>query len=357
MTSNIRREQAPSSLKLPLRSKVTQGSTSGHLDRLAASSQGPACHAAIKDGGTNTGAASLEKHSKDKDIHQSRKAVVEEKPKPQASARSVASQIHLISRDSKSKALNLACEDLQDMAARIGHDYRREKSDKRHEAVRRACVHRAAEVQARLPEDLQSLAKTAFMHVEHESLHRKYVNDETMYGDKVTDIPRTRFWVSEDGYAWDMEELARAIDSKHGIMRNPLNKHMFVPADVRFIVEHPLGKRLAALGVSQRELRQGVRPATIDKLSRLSETLLKDDEETLFVPSRRGTEAFLAYVATLPIKEQDAIHKLWVPARDSHTGMEYDASVGEALEAALANQACFHKVGDLLGQAARYLRR
>ena len=350
----MHKEQVQPGLILSLRSKITRGGGGGHHDKLAISLQGPP---RPTESDKRTGAAASERQSKDKDIRHPRKAVVAVKSKPQSSARSVASQIQAVSKDSKSKALDIACEDLEDMAERMRHQRRRDSSDKRNDAVRQACVHRAAEIQARLPSGLQLLTKNAFMHVEHERLHRKYVNDETMYGDKVSDIPRKRFWVSEDGYAWDMEELARAIVSNHGIMRNPLSKHMFVPDDVRAIVAHPLGKRLAALGISQRELRQGVRPGTIDKLARLSETLLKDDEMTLFVTSRRGTEAFLAYVATLPIKEQDAIHKLWVPAVDSHTGMGFDASVGEALEAALANRACFHKVGDLIGQAARYLRR
>ena len=350
----MHKERVQSGSILPLRPKISRGGNSGHHDKLTISSQVPPRH---MEGNKRTGAATSGKQGKNKDSHHPRKEVVVVKSKPHTSARSVANQIQAVSKDSKSKALNVACEDLEDMAERTGYQHRRDSSDKSRDAVRGACVHRAAEVQARLPNDLQTLAKSAFMHVEHERLHRQYVNDETMYGDKVPDIPRKRFWVSEDGYAWDMEELARAIDSNHGIMRNPLSKHMFVPSDVRAIVMHPLGKRLAALGVSQRELRQGVRPGTIDKLARLSETLLKDNEMTLFVPSRRGTEAFLAYVATLPLKEQDAIHELWVPAVDSHTGMGYDGSVGEALEAALANKACFHKVGDLIGQAARYLRR
>lgn len=58
------------------------------------------------------------------------------------------------------------------------------------------------------------------MHAEHEILHRKYINDETMSFDAISEIPRANFWTSEDGYAWDMEELAAAITSGKGVERN-----------------------------------------------------------------------------------------------------------------------------------------
>ena len=278
-------------------------------------------------------------------------------PKPPMSIRNLARAVSATSRDSRAKALDLVCEDFQDVAAHVCGSRSWKSPDVKHEAVRQALIERTKDVKTFLPGDLQQLIAKAFMHVEHEVLHRDYVNRETMYGDMVSEIPRTRFWVSEDGYAWDMNELARAIDSNRGVMRNPLSKHMFSPEDVRAIVQHPLGERLKALEVNQRELRRGVRAETVEMLGRLSETLLRDDEEIGFVPSRRAVEAFRAYLATLPTAEQRAIDMLWVPAMDHHTGMGFDMSIGEALEDALANRVCFHKVGDLLGQAARYLRR
>ena len=289
--------------------------------------------------------------------NQQKQTAVPTRLKPLVNVRTVADNIKASSRESRSTALNIACDDLGNLAGRIRDSRSWKSSDQRREAVRQALLQRVNELKTLLPGNLQQLAVTAFMHVEHEVLQRKYVNSQTMFGDAVSDIPRQRFWVSEDGYAWDMYELAQAITSNRGVMRNPLSKHMFTPGDVRAIVHRPLGERLAALEVNQRELRRGVRRETIEKLGKLSDTLLRDDEMTSFVPSRRAVEAFKAYAATLPAAEQKAIDMLWVPAVDTHTGMEFDMSIGEALDDALANQVCFHKVGDLLRQAARYLRR
>ncbi|KAL6718154.1 hypothetical protein ACLMJK_004241 [Lecanora helva] len=284
-------------------------------------------------------------------------APTERKTKSLPSAHTIASKLKKSYDESRSKALTVACDDLRDVAAQVQNDRNRESSDRRREAAREALRKRVRDLKPLLPSHLRPLTETAFMHAEHEFLSRKYVNDETMYMNPVSEIPRARFWVSDEGYAWDMKELAKAIESNNGVMRNPLSKVIFTEDDVRAIVHHPLGKHLAAMEISQRELRKGVRPDTIDKLGRLSETLLKDDEETGFVPSRRGLEAFKAYAATLPAAEQKAIDHLMVPARDSHTGWGFDVSIGEAIEAAMANRLCFHKLGDLLGQAAMYLRR
>ncbi|KAH7330472.1 hypothetical protein BKA65DRAFT_59293 [Rhexocercosporidium sp. MPI-PUGE-AT-0058] len=206
------------------------------------------------------------------------------------------------------------------------------------------------------PEDLQQHPATALMHVEHEELERKYINDETMYGDAVTDIPRTNFLVTEDGYAWDMDELSAALTSNKGVMRNPLSRQMFSANDIRSIVRHPLGQGLGALQMEQSRLSQGVRPSTIDKLETLSGVLLADDSEDQMA-SRQVIEEFLAYQATLPRSEQQALDELRVPARDSHTGQSFDCTIGEAVRDAQANKVCLHKTGDLIGQAAQYLRK
>jgi hypothetical protein len=108
--------------------------------------------------------------------------------------------------------------------------------------------------------------------------------------------------------------------------------------------------------LEQSQLSQGVRPATIDKLAVLSGMLLNDltDDQ---VPSRQALDDFLLYVATLPAAEQSAIDTLRVPATDSHTGQAFDCTIGEALRDGKANKICLHKTGDLIGQAARYLRQ
>ena len=221
--------------------------------------------------------------------------------------------------------------------------------------VREALGRRVKVLDAALPEGLRTEARTALMHVEHEELHREYVNDETMYKDAVSDIPRDHFWASEDGYAWDMGELAAALSANDGVMRNPMTRQMFSASDVTCIVQHPLGKGLAALQVEQSQLFRGVRPTSIDRVETLSAILLADMSVDQ-IESRRSLDEFLSYSATLPVQEQEALDRLKIPAVDSHTGQPFDCTIGEAVRDVQANRVCFHKAGDLLGQAARYLR-
>lgn len=224
------------------------------------------------------------------------------------------------------------------------------------DAVREALQKRTQALISALAVGLQQTASTAQMHAEHEILHRSYITSETMYGDAVSDIPRAKFWVTEDGYPWDMEELAQAITSNGGVMRNPLSRQLFTPNDVKAIVQHPLGKSLAALQLTQAELSKGVRPKTIEEMSKLSTTMLNDNSSDQMA-SRHVLDEFLNYVATLPDAEQKALDKLLVPARDSHTGQPYDSSIGEAVRDAQGNRVCIHKIGDFLGQAATHLRQ
>jgi hypothetical protein len=198
-----------------------------------------------------------------------------------------------------------------------------------------------------LPASLQTYPQIALMHLDHEVFHKKYVNTETMYGDDVADIPRVTFLATEDGYAWDMEELQRAIISGKGVMRNPLSKNMFTPADVQAILQHPLGKELGALQVEQKMLRKGVRPQTINEMDRVSAILL-DDMADDAMGSRKAVDEFVAYIATLPAHEQSALENLRVPARDSHTGQAFDGSISDTIRAAKGNQICFHKAGESL---------
>jgi hypothetical protein len=224
------------------------------------------------------------------------------------------------------------------------------------DSVRESLAKRVRALTASLPENLQHYASSALMHVEHEVLQRTYVCDETMLGDPISEVPRAHFWVSEDGYAWDMEELAQALASNGGVMRNPLSKKMFTSSDIRAIVQHPLGSRLAALRVEQSKLSKGVRTDTISRLEKLSAVFLADMSEDQLT-SRHALEEFSAYLATLPQSEQNALDKLRVPAHDSHTGQPFDTSIGEAVRDAQGNKVCVHKTGDLLAQAARHLRQ
>ncbi|KAF2461824.1 hypothetical protein BDY21DRAFT_1605 [Lineolata rhizophorae] len=266
---------------------------------------------------------------------------------PPRSARAVARDMESTQR----QALEIGTEDLV-----MTVWWMRSEGDVSNDIVREALSRRIRVLEAALPETLGHIPKTALMHVEHEELGRSYVNDETMYGDPVAAIPRESFWVSEDGFAWDMGELALALSTNSGVMRNPLSREMFSVGDVRAIISHPLGKRLAALQVEQSKLSQGVRPATTDMLEQLSAALLADQSSDQLA-SRHAIDAFSSYIATLPPAEQNAIERLRVPATDSFTGQAFDCTIGDAVRDARANKVCLHKTGDLIGQAARYLRR
>ncbi|KAF2838189.1 hypothetical protein M501DRAFT_1011807 [Patellaria atrata CBS 101060] len=224
------------------------------------------------------------------------------------------------------------------------------------EDIRDGLMKRVQAISAALPSDLEHYGSKALMHVEHEVLRRSYVNEETMYGDAVQDIPRSNFWVSEDGYAWDMEELAQAIRVNNGVMRQPLSKQLFTPNDVSAIVQHPLGRNLAALKLEQEKLSQGVRAKTVDEIETLAKVLLADMTETQ-VESRYAIDTFLVYIATLPLKEQETLNALRIPATDSHTGQAFDTSIGESIRDAKGNRTCLHKTGDLLQQASKFLRQ
>ena len=58
----------------------------------------------------------------------------------------------------------------------------------------------------------------------------------------------------------------------------------------------------------------------------------------------------------LPGGEQKAIDNLNLPAKDSHEGMAFDVTIGEAVRDLEGNTICSHKAGDLLSQAVKFLR-
>ena len=254
---------------------------------------------------------------------------------------------------SPSRAVELAIADLEEFALWLRSPAQPSPIDD--DALREAFLGRIQIIATALPERLKRLPKVALMHAEHEIVRRKYVNDETMYGDEVKDIPRDNFLVTDDGYAWDMEELSQAITSGGGVMRNPLSKQMFTPTDIRTIVQHPLGANLQALSLKQSKLSRGFRPKTIEEMEKMADILLADMSDDQMA-SRQAVDAFLAYAATLPEQEQKALEGLRVPAKDTHTGQAFDCTITEAVLDAQGNRVCFHKTGDFIRQAAAYLK-
>ncbi len=75
----------------------------------------------------------------------------------------------------------------------------------------------------------------------------------------------------------------------------------------------------------------GVRPKTIEELDKLSKVLVEDITEDQ-MPSHLAVEVFVLYLATLPSSEQKAVEELKVPAKDSHTGIELDTTIDEAVK-------------------------
>lgn len=287
------------------------------------------------------------------------------RPRPLASIKAVTDAIQAQGDKVTKAGVDLAVEDLKKLAMSPkktadgqGQSRKRKNNSTRQDddEIRKALLVRVKALKAMLHKSLQPVADLAMMHAEHEFLSRTYVNSETMVsGDPISDIPRANFWSSEDGYAWDMEELAGAIKAGKGVMRNPLSKQMFTRADIRAIIQHPLGKGLKALQVEQNKLKLGVRPQTIAELDKLAYILLNDTSED-GKPSHIAVEVFTSYLETLPTEEQTAIDELKVPAIDSHSGMAFDTTIGEAVQDVQMNKVCSHKTGDFLTQAVRYLR-
>jgi hypothetical protein len=211
------------------------------------------------------------------------------------------------------------------------------------DGIRERLVKRKTLLEAALPGSMEPPSAAAFAQIERECLRKTYVNSETMLGDKIDDIPKQNFFVSEDNYAWDMDELAQALASNKGVMRNPLSREMFSESDIRKILAHPLGQRLKPIRLEQSQLKKGARSATIDWVEKLGRIMLADQSVDA-APSRQAMDEFIAYMATLPEPEQRTLNSLKIPARDGHTGQPFDYTIGESVRDARANTTCFHKV-------------
>jgi hypothetical protein len=232
-----------------------------------------------------------------KAIVDGRRAGTSSKIRPPGSARGVARHV----RDHPKEATDSVIADLEDSMDWIRAPYGK-PSGASIDETRDDLVKRKSAIESALPEELKIHCELAFMHVEHERLNRNYVNDETMLGDEVKDIPRADFYVTEDNYAWSMDELVQAIQANSGVLRNPLSKEMFTPKDIKGILMHPSGHPLAALRVEQRRMSKGVRTETIDRMEKLSMVLL-DDNSIDAIPSRTAVDEFLVYIATCTYTE------------------------------------------------------
>lgn len=223
--------------------------------------------------------------------------------------------------------------------------------------IRKRLIRRRTLMEAALPTSMTATLLAAFATIERDLLQKTYVNSGTMLMDQpLSTIPKDQFFVTEDNYAWDIEELAQAIESAGGVMRNPLSRHLFSISDIHAILAHPKGSRLKPLQEAQHRMRKGFRPTTINNIKILGQAMLQDQSNDAR-PSRNGMDEFLAYAATLPAAERQAINTFKIPANDRHTGQAFDYTIAESINDGKSNTSCFHKVGDFLSQAASYLER
>lgn len=210
--------------------------------------------------------------------------------------------------------------------------------------IRQRLVKRKGLLEAALPDSMKTSVESAMSLAERQSLQKQYANDSTILGDRIEDIPPDNFFVSEDNYAWNMEELVQALAHKEGVMRNAYSGDMFSEADIRKILRHPLAQVLRPLQLAQDELKKGVRPATIEWVANVGR-IMRQDQSPDAGPSLKAMDEFLAYSATLPEGEQKTLNSLKIPAKDSHTGQSFDYTIGSSVKDAKANVTCFHKVG------------
>jgi len=140
------------------------------------------------------------------------------------------------------RVLDILVEDLA-----VSVRWLRSQAASNNDTIREALTRRIRIFDAILPPNMQKHILTAFMHLEHEELGRTYVNRETMHRLPVAGIPRASFWVSDDGYAWQMDELADVLIANGSEMRNPVSGRMFSPKEVQAIKAHPMSEGLRSL--------------------------------------------------------------------------------------------------------------
>lgn len=211
------------------------------------------------------------------------------------------------------------------------------------DAVRARLGKRCDLLIAALSEDRADDIMAIFNQVEMRHLKREYRNNETMLGDDVKDIPEERFFVTDDGWVFDMQELADCLTANSGIMRNPLSRDMFSTGDIRRIVNHPLGAVLRSQQQQQGQLRRGISSHTIQKVKELGELLLEDQSNDLR-PSYEALDVFIAFMATLTANEQRALDSLKITGVDHLNGRPFESTIGASVRDAKDGTTCTHKV-------------
>jgi len=100
---------------------------------------------------------------------------------------------------------------------------------------------RVALLTAALPTRLSDLPREARMHFDRESGRAVYLNANGENNDSIAHIPRERFFVTTDGYAWDVREL---ITTGGGGRVNPITGRALGREDIERLRAHTLGSSL-----------------------------------------------------------------------------------------------------------------
>ncbi|KAK3939275.1 hypothetical protein QBC46DRAFT_355165 [Diplogelasinospora grovesii] len=207
------------------------------------------------------------------------------KPPPR-SVRALARDI--LSSESDTVAIDLVVSDFEEVAEytlsqpNTNPDHPRDR-DQEQLVLRKAVLDRKVLLESALPTDSARLVGLGVIHFEHENrisgVGKRYVNDHTFIQKlRVEDIPRNRFMATDDGYAWDMRELAGELEritedaavafagsptEEKAVLRNPVTQIGFSPADVERIRGHPLAGRL--LPLMARDVDRAVEISGVDK--------------------------------------------------------------------------------------------
>jgi hypothetical protein len=222
-------------------------------------------------------------------------------------------------------------------------------------------LRQAAQQLCKAAPSLQNIFARAVMHLEHEVCGRIYRSNgedvlETMTTDAVADIPRPNFFVTEDGYPWDMDELVQAIVAANGLYVNPMTKAAFTTRDVENILAHAAAAPLRQMHAAQAQLSPGgLSQATAAALHLVATTCLQDDSEQ-FAPSFHALDIFLNTTVTLCAQEQNLLKMRLFSLQDSHFPYGRSRqSIMQIVADGRSNTICIHKTGDFLQQIANQL--
>ncbi|HET6347402.1 MAG TPA: hypothetical protein VFH51_20900, partial [Myxococcota bacterium] len=182
-----------------------------------------------------------------------------------------------------------------------------------------------------------------------------YHNDTTMLGDELQDLPASLLFTTEDGYAFDVDELVDLIEEK-GVMRNPWTGKDLSEADIGSLVLHPSGAgvRVSALVGENDAMKARLSAATGAMLQDLATVLLSEPTTGAMASSTGAVAGFSEYVKGLPRSEQVALAGARFQLRDTH-GNAFAISVLGAIAGLQSQAGCSRATGRYLQTMAEQI--